>query len=231
MKSEETWSFDFASRLAERGRDRAIPKGQRTLLKLEAGAAAVLNDTPYQLVRVADITARAGVSHGLFYHYFNDKEAITLKVVGDFLAAAEEAYGQIHQSEDMYESIYISNLFYLNLYERNAGLMRAILTLADEHEEFRNGVNDLMHRWHGRMARTMRAAKGEKQLLLAYALGGMIDQLCRQLFVQKSPQLTRLVRDNTALAEVISLIWYRAISEAPPSTPAKPRRATRRGRS
>ena len=109
--------------------------------------------------------------------------------------------------------------------------MRAILTLADEHEEFRNSVNELMHRWHGRMARTMRAAKGEKQLLLAYALGGMIDQLCRQLFVQKSPQLTRLVRDNTELAEVISLIWYRAISEAPPVAPARVRRPAKRARS
>jgi AcrR family transcriptional regulator len=217
MRSEEVWSFDFARRLAERSRDRSIPKGQRTVIKLEAGAAAVLNDTPYQLVRVADITARAGVSHGLFYHYFNDKEAVTLKVVGDFLAAAEEAYGQIHQSEDVYESIRISNLFYLNLYERNAGLMRAILTLADEHEEFRGNVNELMHRWHGRMARTMRTAKGEKQLLLAYALGGMIDQLCRQLFVQKSPQLTRLVRNNSELADVISMIWYRSIFDAAPA--------------
>lgn len=231
MRNEEIWSFDFARRLAERGRDRSIPKGQRTVLKLEAGAAAMLNDTPYQLVRVADITARAGVSHGLFYHYFNDKEAITLKVVGDFLAAAEEAYGQIHQSDDAYESIYISNLFYLNLYERNAGLMRAILTLADEHEQFRNNVNDLMHRWHARMARTMRTAKGEKQLLFAYALGGMIDQLCRQLFVQKSPQLTRLVRNNSELAEVISMVWYRAISEAGPVAAAPRRRAAKRAKS
>jgi hypothetical protein len=51
-----------------------LTKGQRTLLRLKAGTAQALNDLPYAVLRVADIVERAGLSYGLFYHYFKDKE-------------------------------------------------------------------------------------------------------------------------------------------------------------
>ena len=79
--SDEPWSFSLADILRSKAAESDGTKGDRTLLKLKAGAAATLNSMPYQTMRVADIVKHAGVSHGLFYHYFKDKESITLDIL------------------------------------------------------------------------------------------------------------------------------------------------------
>src|SRR5271154_1711460 len=103
----EPWSFSLADLLGEQAAAPGVPKGRRTLLRLKAGAAKMLNDLPYQNLRVADIVKAAGVSHGLFYHYFGDKQGITLDVLGDMIRLSDERYAQIHASKDTYQSIYV----------------------------------------------------------------------------------------------------------------------------
>jgi AcrR family transcriptional regulator len=214
--SAEPWSFALADLLTAQATDPAAPKGQRTLLRLKAGAATTLSEMPYQTMRVADIVKAAGVSHGLFYHYFKDKESITLAIVEEMIRISDERYGEIHAADDPFQSIYVPNLYFLNIYRKNAGLMRAALTLSDEVEAFRHAWNDATDRWHKRIARAIRthtAASNTLQAeadLLAYCLGAMIDQICRQLFVQQNPHLRARVTSIRHLAEVLSIAWYRA---------------------
>ena len=47
---------------------------EQTRGRLLAAAREVFAETSYADVRVGDISARAGVSHGLFYHYFPSKQ-------------------------------------------------------------------------------------------------------------------------------------------------------------
>src|SRR5262249_51525387 len=149
----EPWSFSLAELLNEQSQDAAAPKGQRTLLRLKSGAAATLDRMPYQQMRVADIVKAAGVSHGLFYHYFKDKESITLAIIEEMIRTSDERYGQIHASDDPFQSIYVPNVYFLSIYRRNTGLMRAALTLSDEVDAFRHAWNDAIDRWHKRIAR------------------------------------------------------------------------------
>lgn len=212
----EPWSFNLAELLTADAGNPALPKGQRTLLKLKAGLATTLNAMPYQVMRVADIVKAAGVSHGLFYHYFADKQAITLEVLSEFMKTSDLRYGQIHASRDDFESLYVANIYYLNVYRKNMGLMRAALSLSDEVDSFRQAWNDTVDRWHKRIARTIRAQTSSADLLhadadlLAYCLGAMIDQILRQLFVQQNPHLRQLTLDPRHLAEVLSIAWFRA---------------------
>jgi len=212
----EPWSFNLAEQLAADAGKPAIPKGQRTLLKLKAGAAATLNAVSYQAMRVADIVKAANVSHGLFYHYFADKQAITLDLLSEFMRASDARYSQIHASKDAFESLYVANIYYLNVYRKNIGLMRAALSLSDEVATFRDAWNDTVDRWHKRIARSIRAQHNPSNLLeadadlLAYCLGAMIDQILRQLFVQQNPHLRQLALDQRHVAEVLSIAWFRA---------------------
>jgi TetR/AcrR family transcriptional regulator, transcriptional repressor for nem operon len=212
----EPWSFSVAELLREQAQASGVPKGRRTLLRLKAGAAKMLNEMAYQNLRVADIVKAAGVSHGLFYHYFEDKQGIALDVLGDMIRLSDERYAQIHAFKDAYQSIYVPNSYYLNVYRKNVGLMRAALTLSDEFEPFRQLWNDVVDRWHSRIAHSIEThcvdagiARPDPELL-AYCLGAMIDQICRQLFVQQNPHLRKKVTSIQHLAEVLSATWFRA---------------------
>jgi AcrR family transcriptional regulator len=219
---DESWSFSLVEMLRTQAARSAGPKGDRTLLKLKAGAAATLNAMPYQSMRVADIVKAAGVSHGLFYHYFKDKESITLELLAELLRVSEQQYQNIRAPDDAYQGIYIANLYYINFYQKNAGLLRAALTLSDEVQAFRHLWNDAVDRWHKRIAHTIRTIAGGAGAmpdadLLAYSLGAMIDQICRQLFVQENPHLQQLARDMRRLVEVLSVAWFRMTYARDPS--------------
>jgi AcrR family transcriptional regulator len=224
LLSDEPWSFSLADILRTKAAESDGSKGDRTLLKLKAGAAATLNSMPYQTMRVADIVKVAGVSHGLFYHYFKDKESITLEILAEMIRTSEQRYSSIHAPKDAFEGIYLANLYYLHFYQKNAGLMRAALTLSDEVDAFRHLWNDAVDRWHKRIARAIRAQSPSQDIngidaeILAYCLGAMIDQICRQLFVQENPHLQQIARDLRHLNEVLSIAWYRSTHGRDPSS-------------
>jgi AcrR family transcriptional regulator len=63
---------------AEEGRPGGLRARQReqARARLLQSAKEVFSEKGYMDVRIADIAARAGVSHGLFYHYFESKQDI-----------------------------------------------------------------------------------------------------------------------------------------------------------
>jgi AcrR family transcriptional regulator len=194
-----------------------LTKGQRTLLRLKAGTALALNEIPYSVLRVADIVERADLSYGLFYHYFKDKETAVKAVLGEMLDYVETTYRKILSSNNDYESMFEPNLFYVEFYSNNSGLMSACLSLSEEDPEFNDLWNLANDSWHRRIANGIRVAQHQTKTflpeadLVAYTLGGMVDQICRQIFVQKNPFAARLVKDNLKLAEAVSILWYRVV--------------------
>ncbi len=199
-----------------------LAKGQRTLLRLKAGTALALNDTPYLALRVADIVEYAGLSYGLFYHHFKDKETAVKTVLRDIIEQVEISYRNIHVSENDYETIFEPNLFYVEYYSHNAGLMSACLSLSENDKEFGDYWNLINDRWNRRIANSMRAAQQNGKSLLpeadsvAYSLSAMVDQTCRQIFVQNNPFASRLMENTLQLAETVSILWYRAVYSRDP---------------
>ncbi len=54
----------------------AEPRSARTRRKLLDGALAAIDDRGFHATRVDDIVRHAGVSHGTFYLYFDDKQEL-----------------------------------------------------------------------------------------------------------------------------------------------------------
>ena len=56
-------------------------KGFETRARLVAAAKQVFEEVGFLAARISDISARAGLSHGSFYHYFDSKDDLLLYAV------------------------------------------------------------------------------------------------------------------------------------------------------
>lgn len=85
--------------------DRALrPKGERTRSLLLTSARAVFAELGYHATRVDDIAAKASLSHGAFYRYFPDKEAIFLEIALAAAAGMVELLDELPEPTDGLES-------------------------------------------------------------------------------------------------------------------------------
>ena len=116
-----------------------------------------------------------------------------------------------------YERIfYQATLKQVNLFAANVGLIRCIRQLGDELPEFNQLVlrsnaewNELVargfvRRWQEGRARTELASD------VAHALGAMVDELMYDIFVRRNPRLDHYRDAPERLAQLISILWYRA---------------------
>lgn len=223
----------FPAWVARRQRD-AGPrrKGERTRDRIRLAAVQLLNEVGYRAMKVADVCDRAGVTAPVLYLYFDSKVALTTDVLREFLdqfiAASSDGAGL-----SAYSSIHQANLQWVNRARANAGLMQCLLEFSDDEPEFAKLFARASHDWYRRIAtatiRRFPSAATERATieLVVYAVGGMVDELTRKLFTARMPEVTRLVGTvaptDEALAEFLSVLWYRALYGAdPPDRVARP---------
>jgi TetR/AcrR family transcriptional regulator, transcriptional repressor for nem operon len=212
---------EHLSELAEKGGP--MRKGQRTQLALRLALIGLLDDVGYHALKLADVCQRANIAPGSFYAYFSDKRELTLSVLDDFL---EFAYAQLflpddHQPTTRFEAIYFANLRWFQLVRANSGMTRCVLQLSDQEGEFAGRYNTISHRLHLAIGTNLLRSSGGTDdklpaaTLMAYALGSMMDEIVRKLVIQQNAQLMRVMDDcqaeDESLAEMLALIWYRAI--------------------
>lgn len=197
-------------------------KGERTRDRLKIATVQVLEDRGYLRTRVADICKRARVSPAAFYLYFKNREQITVEVLTEFL---QETFRQepapSGRSRPLFEAIYEANYTWVRSVRANAGLVRCLLQLGDQVPEFKKLNERLNHEWfmyvtQRMLSRFPGAGVDEKAVLLAvYALGGMMDELSRKVLVARDEHLQPVIEavapSDEALAEFLSVLWYRAL--------------------
>jgi hypothetical protein len=104
--------------------------------------------------------------------------------------------------------------------------MHCLLQLGDQVPEFRALNERLNHEWFERVTeRLLRRCDAPRVdhdvvLLAIYALGGMMDELSRKVLVAKEASLQPVVKatapSDEALAEFMTVLWYRALFGAEP---------------
>ncbi|TPE61374.1 TetR/AcrR family transcriptional regulator [Sandaracinobacter neustonicus] len=195
-------------------------KGERTRDKLKFGAIQVLDEVGYHAMRVSDICDAAGVAAATFYLYFDNKEQVTSVVLGECLEASMKMMATRHSGKSAFEAIRASNMKWVQVTAANAGLMRCILQLGDEVEEFRNLSNAANKKWYERIAQSILREHGtalphDVALLSAYALGSMMDELARKLLIHPDPALVdlqlRVAPSHEDLADYLSVLWHQAL--------------------
>jgi AcrR family transcriptional regulator len=203
-------------------------KGERTRARLKIAAATALEEIGFQACTVAEISRRAGVALGTFYVYFADKSEIAGEILVDFGDALHGDAQKLARGTSNFEAILVTNRIFVKAYQLNPGLLRCHFQLEDHDPAFRAKRRRLRHQWVSRIARSIArrtsAPAGAKNLCLpvSYALESMVFQFLYDVFVKQNPDLSRQAADPDRVAELLSILWYRAVyCENPPDTIVK----------
>ena len=107
-------------------------KGERKRAKLLDAAKEVFEEHGFVEARISDIAERAGLSYGVFYHYFPSKEEVFREVaaiherrLGAAVVAATEEVA-VPAPEALSSRLEAANRRYLAAYRKEARLMRVI---------------------------------------------------------------------------------------------------------
>lgn len=220
-------AVDYARHLADRLAElQSGSKVERTRLRLEIAAAELLSRSTYGRLTVDEITDAAGLAHGTFYRYYASKHEIVLAVLRGFMAAIRGMRPSLSRLPDPYAAIHAANRHYVEVYRRNVGLMRCLLTLrADDPLVAEIGREADA----GLVARVLRSLERSgapasrlprlRQELLIYGVIGMVDALLRKVYGASDPPLGRFADDPEAITTALSDIWFQALYAPPAARP------------
>jgi AcrR family transcriptional regulator len=195
-------------------------RGMRTRAALLRAGREAFEEHGYDTVRIDDVCARAGVSHGTFYTYFDSKESLFAEVAG---AAMGEMFAASvvgpSAPADPYARIEAANRLYLRAWSANSRLMLTLEHAATADDRFGRLLMEL------REVFVRRGADGVRRLqeqgladptldprLTAVMLGGMVEH-----FAHVWLDLGEQADEETAV-DHLTRLWARAIGLTPPSS-------------
>ena len=153
--------------------------------RLREAARAAFSDLGWQAARVQDVVQRAGVSHGTFYTYYANKAAVLDDLVrssqADLVALASAPW----ESDDVRGALERIIGGVVDLYERDAPVLRTWLAAARDERQFSDLYVELRALFLGRVAENLDTviALSEHRTAtpartIAAALVAMVEHLC-----------------------------------------------------
>ena len=219
---------DYVAHLRTTLETSAWRKGERTRFRLKIASVSVLGEVGYQELKVADICEQAEVALGTFYTYFVDKSEIAAEALLDFIDALYEQGRSAARGGSDFQAILRTNQFFAAAYQQNAGLVRCLVQLEDLIPDFRERVREKRLQWLKKIASSVARRTGHADdskalfLQLAYALEGMVFTYLYDTFVRREPVLSSQAGGSDRVAELLSVLWYRATyCQDPPESELK----------
>lgn len=195
-------------------------KGAETRARLVEAAQRVFEEQGFLEARISDISERAGLSHGSFYHYFDSKEQIFREV-----AQAQErqltrspATGRIAGSDpkSARERIRRANRRYLEQYRDQARIMGVIEQVSryDAHVNAARAATQkhFAERAERSIRRLQRRGLADPHLepaIAAMALGAMVARFAELWLVQRYARY-----DFDEAVEQLTTLWCNALGLA-----------------
>jgi AcrR family transcriptional regulator len=193
-------------------------RGTRTRDRLKDAASRVLERVGYRAMRLADIAEEAGVNVSLFYHYFSGKADITRDVLTQLLDSTIPRGREAgEKSHDAFDIIVDVNQVTVETYARTPGLMRCLLHFDEEEAEFSKLYRRVSLEWNRRVARAIAKRcpdaplSDAHRLMIAYALGGMVDNFLFEMYVDRNQLLVEAFKSTREVAIFLAILWYRAL--------------------
>lgn len=165
-------------------------------------------------MRVQDVTEHAGVASGLFYRYFRDLREVVAEIASDFFDELVEASGSLDDQSDPFEWIYRNHSAVVDRFARNPGILACLFGLSGDYEEFDRIWKDNAHSWNLQVAEFLQTSANLDKTHaenLAYVLGAMTEGVIYQALIRHTEDLVRFGERPEDVAEIISVMWYRAI--------------------
>ena len=195
-------------------------RGLRTRNKLKQAAKELLNERGYRTIRVEDITQRAEVAYGLFYRYFHDLREIAHELCVEIFKQVNEDSVALPFTMDRYDWIYEIHMSAIRPFAENPGVLACMFELSKEFDEFGDIWKASAHDWNLQVAKFLqKVAKfpKERSKQMAFVLGAMTEGVIYQDLIRHTQDLVKMGKSPEDLAEIISVMWYRAIFfESPP---------------
>jgi AcrR family transcriptional regulator len=204
------------------------PKRARTLAAIIASTAQEMERSGIDGLTVAKIAAAAGLAHGTFYLYFENRIEAAMAVRRFYDAAMRRFRPRESGRLPAFEAILRMNRFYIGSYAANADLLRALQLLLYTRPEYALWRDRINHAWSRAilhdLARRLPNATVEHsrttQTLLIRSAISMVDETLREIYVHRSPSLSGSFASDDDVARFISLSWYRILYGFDPARPA-----------
>lgn len=171
------------------------------------------------------------MAHGTFYRYFENRREIVLAVINGLSKSVLELRPK-NKVKTAYDAIRKMNRFYVDYYRQNAGLMRSYVSLKTEDPAFAK-IGQSSDRWLAERVlkdvekRRPEFSKVQKDMrrVMVYSVMGMVDELLRKIYCGTDPAVINFADRPEEIAEVLSIVWWRALYGGPTgeTAPTSPR--------
>jgi len=206
---------------SRRGQRDAKPRqGDRREQAILDATRALLDDTAFSDLTIAQIAAEAGVSRSLFYFYFADKAQILLLlysgVLEEMSAELERWFADPDKHAEPWSAASIRAAVTVAL--KNAEVVCAALDSRGTHPEIDQALNTYFDRAVGRCTLLI---ERERDAGLAPCAGPPAEALARALMHMTLHSIHELLRaggggaDAEELIETLTVVWARGVGTDP----------------
>jgi len=201
-------------------------KGNRTRALLKSSARDVFGRQGFTSARVSDITAGAGMSNGIFYRYYTDKDAVRDELLSDLLTGVVSFARDSWEPTDPMKSVLRTTEKYLTFYRDNRDLYKIMIEVAQHQPQVRAQWINAREEFYRRIGRMLSRAQdqgiaraGMDCDLAAVLLGGMTEYYAYMWFVEDRGSSL----DIPAVAQQITDLWERGAFGSGPFVPPSER--------
>lgn len=205
-------------------RTKSRTKRRRTRAQILLAAAMEIERVGYEALTVDLIAERAGVARGTFYLHFKDRSHIASRIMRIYFAFVRRRRPGGSKQLSTLDAIKRYNRYYIAVYSSNAKLLLGRESLWHERADVRAHRDAINARWTRTIKRDVairdpEEARNEEVLELSIrAAVAMVDELLREIYLHRTPSLSKFADDPELLCEVLSDLWFKIIYL--PATPA-----------
>jgi AcrR family transcriptional regulator len=127
-------------------------RGARTAARLRAAAREVFAERGFAAARVEDIVAVAGVSHGTFYTYFENKSAVLDALIDATSVALLAVVDEPWEGDDVADTIEAVIARFVEVFAADADVIRAWLEASAHEPHFRQRLRQVRSGYVDRVA-------------------------------------------------------------------------------
>lgn len=195
------------------------PKGELARERLKAAAVAVLDRVGYHQLRIKDVTAEAGVAAGLFHHYYSDLKSLVEEILDEYIAEFEATE---HIERDVSKGDWFNRLrshyeVAVRSHAEHPGISNCINQFCADDPAFRARWQASYNRRLQLLADVFPYVFPASELaphevrLMVHALSGIGQDVLRECYIERNPDLLALQLSEAELAEWLAALFYRGL--------------------
>lgn len=180
-------------------------RGERTAARLRAAARSAFAEHGFAAVRVEDIVAEAGVSHGTFYTYFDNKGAALDALIDETSAALLSVVEEPWEGEDVAATIEAVIARFVDVFAADADVIRTWLEATAHESHFRERLRQVRDGYVARVAAQLEPALADTEhppQAAAAALVAMVEGYATEMLSDDD------LAERGRTVKVLADIWY-----------------------